>query len=145
MDEGSSRRLSHSLKVLIRSKIVLFKRKNRNNFADVSAAVLLDWASPISVHALQIKLKRQTWTFEYLTQYALSSTNTKETLMSKELHEKAAEQHEQAAKAHRAAAQQHGSNDIVSAKQQSGQAFEKSKAAHEQSTKAHNTSQQQQR
>ena len=107
--------------------------------------MLLDWASPISVHALQIKLKRQTWTFEYLTQYALSSTNTRETLMSKELHEKAAEQHEQAAKAHRAAAQQHGSNDIVSAKQQSGQAFEKSKAAHEQSTKAHNTSQQQQR
>ena len=63
--------------------------------------------------------------------------------MSKEMHEKAAEHHEQAAKAHRVAAQQHGSNDHVSAKQQSAQAFEKSKAAHEQSTKAHNTSQQQ--
>ena len=67
----------------------------------------------------------------------------KETPMSKQMHEKAAEHHEQAAKAHRAAAQQHGSNDHASAKQQSAQALEKSKAAHEQSTQAHNTSQQQ--
>jgi hypothetical protein len=46
------------------------------------------------------------------------------------MHEKAAEHHEQTAKAHRTAAQQHGSNDHVSAKQQSAQAVEKSKAAH---------------
>jgi hypothetical protein len=47
---------------------------------------------------------------------------------------KLAEHHEQATKAHRMAAQQHGSNDHVSAKQQSAQAFEKSKAAHKHST-----------
>jgi hypothetical protein len=92
---------------------------------------------------LQIKLRETRWTFESLTQYALLSKNSKGNTMSKEMHEKAAEHHEQAAKAHRAAAQQHGSNDIVSAKQQSAQALDKSKTAHEQSTKAHNASQQQ--
>ena len=39
--------------------------------------------------------------------------------MPKDPHQKAAEQHEQTAKAHRTAAEQHGSNDHVSAKQQS--------------------------
>jgi hypothetical protein len=50
--------------------------------------------------------------------------------MPKDMHQKAAEHHEQAAKAHRTAAEQHGSNDHVSAKQQSAQAADKSKAAH---------------
>ena len=40
-------------------------------------------------------------------------------------------------------AQQHGSNDHVSAKQQSAQAADKSKAAHDHSTQANNKSQQQ--
>ena len=63
--------------------------------------------------------------------------------MPKDMHEKAAEHHEQTAKAHRTAAQQHGSNDHVSAKQQSAQAADKSKAPHEHSTQANNKSQQQ--
>src|SRR3981081_4355294 len=62
--------------------------------------------------------------------------NSKDTIMPKDMHQKAAEHHEQTAKAHRTAAQQHGSNDHVSAKQQSAQAVEKSKAAHEHSTTA---------
>jgi hypothetical protein len=69
--------------------------------------------------------------------------NSKDTIMPKDMHQKAAEHHEQTAKAHRTAAQQHGSNDHVSAKQQSAQAVEKSKAAHEHSTQANNKSQQQ--
>ena len=69
--------------------------------------------------------------------------NSKDTIMPKDMHQKAAEHHEQTAKAHRTAAQQHGSNDHVSAKQQSAQAAEKSKAAHEHSTQANNKSQQQ--
>src|SRR5256886_1972683 len=64
--------------------------------------------------------------------------NSKDTIMPKDMHQKAAEHHEQTAKAHRMAAQQHGSNDHVSAKQQSAQAVEKSKAAHEHSTQANN-------
>ena len=40
-------------------------------------------------------------------------------------------------------AQQHGSNDHVSAKQQSAQTADKSKAAHDHSTQANNKSQQQ--
>jgi hypothetical protein len=61
--------------------------------------------------------------------------------MPKNMQEKAAEHHEQTAKARRAA-QQHGSNDHVSARQQSAQAVEKSKGAHEHSTRANNKSQQ---
>ena len=70
--------------------------------------------------------------------------NSKDTIMPKDMHQKAAEHHEQTAKAHRTAAQQHGSDDHVSARQQSAQAVEKSKAAHEHSTQANNKSQQQQ-